>query len=192
MPTSPQICLIALGANLPRHGCSLSQTLQAAMSRLGELTGVQVSMSRLYRTPCFPAGAGPDYVNAAARLDYPGEASDLLDLLHGIEAEFGRERVQRWGQRTLDLDLIACGDTVLPDAATQTRWRELAPDAQIATTPDQLILPHPRMQDRAFVLVPLADVAACWMHPVLGLSVAQMLARLPLDERDAVIPLDEA
>jgi 2-amino-4-hydroxy-6-hydroxymethyldihydropteridine diphosphokinase len=81
------------------------------------------------------------------------------------------------------------GDSVLPDAATQDRWRLLPSEAQIGSTPDQLILPHPRMQDRAFVLVPLADVAPDWVHPRTGLSVRQMLAALPAEDRDAVTPL---
>jgi 2-amino-4-hydroxy-6-hydroxymethyldihydropteridine diphosphokinase len=77
----------------------------------------------------------------------------------------------------------------MPDAAVQTAWRNLALADQKREAPDQLILPHPRLQDRAFVLVPLADVAADWRHPLLGLTIADMLAALPEADRAAMMPL---
>lgn len=184
-----QRTLVALGANLPREGVGLRETLLAATEALA-CPGVTIAArSRLYSTPCFPPGAGPDYINAAVALDSALPPPALLAHLHRIEAEFGRQRVQRWGQRTLDLDLIAMADMVLPDAPTQDRWRALPPEDQRRLAPDQLILPHPRLQDRAFVLVPLADVAPDWCHPRLGLTVRQMLDRLDLAEIAAVKPL---
>lgn len=183
--------LIAFGANLPFEGSPPDVTLAAARHALAEEGLVLLASSKDYRTPCFPPGAGPDYVNAAARVSGPadGNAGSLLTILHRVEARFGRERLQRWGMRTLDIDLLALGDSVLPDAETQDRWRLLAPEAQAQETPGTLILPHPRLQDRAFVLVPLADVAPDWRHPRTGLTVRQMLADLPQSERDAVKPL---
>lgn len=183
--------LVAFGANLPFDGQDPAETLRAAVVALGQEGLPVVALSPLYATPCFPAGAGPDYVNAAAVIDC-GEAVDLASILarlHRVEARFGRERAQRWGMRTLDIDLLAMGDSVLPDPETQDRWRDLPAEAQIRTTPDRLILPHPRLQDRAFVLVPLADVAPDWVHPRTGQSVREMLDALPLADRDAVKPL---
>ena len=151
------------------------------------------TQSRLYRTPCFPRGAGPDYVNAAAGLtrrhDMTGE--EVLAILHRVERAHGRARARRWAGRTLDLDLLALGGSVLPDAQTQAHWRNLPFRDQLRLAPDGLVLPHPRLQDRAFVLVPLAEVAPDWVHPLTGLSVMQMLALRPADEVATVTPLPD-
>ncbi|WP_417733826.1 2-amino-4-hydroxy-6-hydroxymethyldihydropteridine diphosphokinase [Roseovarius sp.] len=187
--TFNQQCLIAIGGNMPSAVGGPAETLRAALDMLRREGADVVASSGLYSTPCFPAGVGPDYVNGAAVLDFAGGARDVLALLHRVEAAFGRERVRRWGQRTLDLDLIAVGNQVLPDPETFAIWHDLAPEVQTTAAPDQLILPHPRMQDRAFVLVPLADVAPEWVHPVLGKSVRQMLEALPQSDRDAVVLL---
>lgn len=183
--------MIALGANLPVEGRDPADNLRLSLAALPQ-EGLSVERaSRLYATPCFPPGAGPDYVNAAARLR-PARGMDaraVLAALHRVEARFGRERAQRWGMRTLDLDLIAMGGLILPDEATAAHWRGLPPDEQVAATPDRLILPHPRLQDRAFVLVPLAEIAPRWRHPALGLTAAALRNRLPRAEVAAVRPL---
>ena len=182
--------LVAIGGNLQFTSVSSAETILLAAERMREGGQRGVRLSRLYATPSFPPGSGADYVNAAAVVDAgrfgPAEA---LNWLHGIEAEFGRERRERWGGRVLDLDLVAMGDEVLPDAATQDHWRALPLTDQRRITPGQLILPHPRVQDRAFVLVPLADVAPDWRHPRLNMTVTEMLARLPTADLAGIRPI---
>jgi 2-amino-4-hydroxy-6-hydroxymethyldihydropteridine diphosphokinase len=183
--------LIALGANLSIAGEPLETTILRAVAEIDREVGHVTGLSRLYRTPCFPAGVGPDYVNGALAVATYLSAADVLSRLHQIEQRFGRERLQRWGMRTLDLDLVAFGESVMPDLAGFEAWKVLPPDLQRMRAPDELILPHPRLQDRSFVLVPLADVAPGWRHPVLGLTVAQMLAARPAAERAEVFPIDK-
>ncbi|MEM7073646.1 MAG: 2-amino-4-hydroxy-6-hydroxymethyldihydropteridine diphosphokinase [Pseudomonadota bacterium] len=186
---SVQEFLIALGGNLPRGEIGPEQTLLQALDRLAS-SGARVdAVSRFFRTPAYPAGSGPEFVNAAARLFAEGGPAELMKMLHDAEAGLGRERRDRWAPRSVDLDLLAAGDTVLPDAATQTRWRDLTPERQMQDVPDGLILPHPRLQDRAFVLVPLNDIAPDWRHPLTGLRVDQMLRTLPAGDVDAITPV---
>ena len=187
--TSTSSTLIALGGNLPSDAGPPEATLRAALAALPERHVRILDVSTFYATPCFPEGAGPDYVNAAARVGFDGSAQALLAVLHDVEALFGRARAARWGRRTLDLDLLAMGQAVLPDPETHAAWRTLPPDRQIANAPDQLIVPHPRLAERAFVLVPLMDVAPDWVHPVTGASVREMAAALPEQARKEVIPL---
>ncbi|MGB7244930.1 MAG: 2-amino-4-hydroxy-6-hydroxymethyldihydropteridine diphosphokinase [Sulfitobacter sp.] len=182
--------LIALGSNLSSEFGDPASTLKYAVDALGRAGAVIRAVSRFYATPAFPSGAGPDYVNAAVLVASDWSAQDTLVQLHVIEAAAGRERMQRWGQRTLDMDLIAIGDQIFPDENAHLLWRNLPVDMQKMRTPDQLVLPHPRVQDRAFVLVPLADVAPDWRHPILGLSVRQMRDALPKAQLDAVKALE--
>ncbi|MEL6886360.1 MAG: 2-amino-4-hydroxy-6-hydroxymethyldihydropteridine diphosphokinase [Pseudomonadota bacterium] len=191
LPQNRSILLIALGSNMNSEAGDPTESLQfavAAMSRQGALIR---SRSKLYRTPAFPPGAGPDFVNAVIAVDAPWSARDTMSRLHGIEADMGRRRRERWGKRPIDLDLLAIGSDVRPDMRTVRTWMNLPLAEQQQTAPGQLILPHPRLHERAFVLVPLADVAPDWVHPVLRRSVSQMLDALPQDARDEVVPLPD-
>lgn len=184
-----RLAAVALGGNRPSPEGDPAATLIAALRAISQEIGVIVSVSRFFRTPASPPGSGPDFVNAAALIATGLDAPALLAALHEIEARFGRARALRWGARTLDLDLLAQGDAVLPDPATEARWRTLPPARQREETPDRLILPHPRLQDRAFVLIPLAEIAPLWRHPVTGQTVAEMLEALPEADKAAICPI---
>ena len=190
MDRSVRNCLIAFGSNeFSVHGDARA-SVEWAVKEVERFVKATSNCSRFYATPAFPAGAGPDYVNAVVAINTQMTPNALLAGLHQIEAAAGRERQVRWGQRTLDIDLIAHGDTVAPNLARYTHWRDLPLEEQTKSAPDELILPHPRMQDRAFVLVPLCDVAPDWVHPVLGQTARALCDALPAADRAAVVPLE--
>lgn len=186
---SDQEVLIALGSNLECDGRTPAQNLSLAIGALQDAGLQHPKISRFFATPCFPKGAGPDFVNAAVVFRSSQSALGLLNLLHEIEADLGRVRDRRWGARAVDLDLIGIGSEIEPDISVFETWRGLPLDEQMRVAPDRLILPHPRLQDRAFVLVPLCDVAPDWVHPVLGMTVRQMRDALPKKALDEVVPL---
>ena len=129
-------------------------------------------------------------MNGAVAFETTDAPVTVLRYLHAIEAQLGRVRRQRWEARVCDIDMLACGDEIAPDKAKVLRWIYQPETEQGVNAPEELILPHPRIQDRAFVLVPLADIAPAWVHPLLGLTTVQMLAALPDAAKLAIVALD--
>ncbi|GAC1482492.1 MAG: 2-amino-4-hydroxy-6-hydroxymethyldihydropteridine diphosphokinase [Acetobacteraceae bacterium] len=149
--------LVALDANLPDgEGRSALETCRRAAERLGGRPGLRlVALSRWYRTAPVPASDQPDYINGVARLSGAAEPASTLAWLHALEAEAGRVRGAANAARVLDLDLLAIDDVVVERPG--------------------LVLPHPRLAERAFVLAPLCDVAPGWRHPLLGRRADELL-----------------
>ncbi len=156
------ITYVALGANLGDRLAALQQAVDD-LRLLGDVNAV----SPAYETEPVGYAEQPAFLNAVARLRTNLSPALLLAALHEIEQRSGRVRTFRNAPRTLDLDLLLYDDLNLD-------------------TPD-LLLPHPRMHERAFVLVPLADIAPEVIHPGSGRTVAEMLAGL--GDRDGVRPV---
>ena len=177
--------IIALGANLPSTVGEPRETLERALTLLTEAGLCVKHRSQWYTSPAWPAGSGPDYVNGASLGSGEGDMATLLALLQRIEGEMGRTRkAGRWDARVCDLDLIDGGAAILPDLAT---WQAIADSPAEAERPG-LVLPHPLMHLRAFVLVPVAEIAAEWVHPVLGQTMAALRDGLPHEEVAAITP----
>jgi len=156
---------IGLGANLPssEHGTPRA-TLEAAIAALEARGLVVVARSAFYESEPVPVSDQPWYLNAVIEAATDLSAGELLALLHSVENAFGRVRTVRNAPRVLDLDLLDHRGAVRDG-------------------PESPQLPHPRLADRAFVLLPLRDIAPGWRHPVLGRTVAELLESLPQDQR---------
>lgn len=184
------IAHVALGSNATSSSGLPQITLQQAKKAISSDSVKVLAESRFFHSPAFPKGNGPDYVNAAITIETTLSAGALLTFLHSIETKFERVRDARWGTRTVDLDLLDFGGQIAPDLATVAQWIDLPLEQQMIHPPEQLLLPHPRMQDRAFVLIPLADIAPTWVHPMSGKSVQELLLALPDAEKEAIYPLE--
>jgi 2-amino-4-hydroxy-6-hydroxymethyldihydropteridine diphosphokinase len=152
---------IGFGANLPSRFGGPRETIEAALAALPE-QGVEVTrVSPFYRTQPVPVSDQPWFVNAVAEVATGLSATELLAALHRMEERFGRVREARNEPRVIDLDLLDY-------------------DGQIAL--GEPILPHPRLHRRAFVLLPLRDLAPDWRHPTLKRDIAELIAELPPEQ----------
>ncbi len=164
--TKPVLAYIGLGANLGDPAGQLRQAL-AGLTGLEEVEVVRVST--FYLNPPLGPPDQPWYVNAVAQVKTRLTAEELLRSLGRLEAALGRVRGEHWGPRVIDLDLLLY-------------------DGEVCRTPE-LVLPHPEMHRRVFVLAPLAEIAPEAWHPVLQKTAAQLLAELDPADREALKPL---
>jgi 2-amino-4-hydroxy-6-hydroxymethyldihydropteridine diphosphokinase len=158
------VILIGIGGNLgsARFGPP-RETLSAALAALKEERVKVLTRSGWYLTEPVPRSDQPWFVNAVVSLATELEAKDLLTALQAIEGQFGRVRGEPNAPRVLDLDILDYQGEVMN-----------------ATS---LVLPHPRLHERRFVLVPIAEIAPDWRHPILELTAAQLLARMPSEQQ---------
>lgn len=162
---------VGVGSNLPLSaGGSPLASCERALLALAEHPVAIAARSRWYRSAPVPRSDQPDFVNAVLRVETALPPHDLLAALHAVEDRLGRTRRRRNEARAIDLDLIAYG--------------------RLCQEPDGggPVLPHPRLQDRAFVLLPLAEIAPGWRHPASGRALPGLIAALPPGQDCAVLP----
>lgn len=154
--------LIGLGANLPSSGRSAYETILAAFDSFTNKNINIVAKSSIWRTAPVPVMDQPDYYNAVIAVETDLRPKPLLDVLQDIESLFGRVRTTLNAPRVLDLDLLAYNNVVNDDPL--------------------LTLPHPRMHQRAFVLLPMKEIAPTWRHPVTRTLLEVYIHMLPRDQ----------
>lgn len=165
---------IGLGSSIAGAWGSPETAVLKAVDRLGAF-GEVTARSGLWRSPAWPEPSDPPFINAAVELQTPMAAAELVRAMHTLEREAGRVRGRRNAPRPLDLDLLDLeGNTITP------------------TDEFGLRIPHPRLGGRAFVLLPLRDVAPRWRHPQTGDDIEGLIRRLPHDQREAVRRVTES
>ena len=152
--------LIGLGSNLGFGDLDRAEVIEAAIEDISKFAYLKKSSS-LYVSPAWPEGNdSPDYLNCVIAIETGLSPKDILEKLRQIEIKYGRvrDKQNRWAARTVDLDIIAIDDLVLNEK--------------------DLTIPHPRMEVRDFVILPLSEVAPSWTHPISGASLVEMIASL--------------
>lgn len=153
---------VGLGANLPGFYGEPYEALKAAVDCMRSHASIQVvSLSPIYVSAPVPVSDQPWYYNAVVSIETDLDVFALWEVLQEIESDFGRVRGEPNAPRVLDLDILAYHDEVIDE---------------------KLVVPHPRMAERAFVLLPLFDIAPDWAHPVSGLCVADLKSMLSADQ----------
>ena len=175
--------VVVLGSNLPSKFGNSAETLKKCVDEIRSHPSIKSLLeSNWYISSSLIDEKEPRYVNVGIRFNTNLNPIDLLNYTSGLEKRFGRKREKRWEPRTCDIDILLCNQLILPNKAHFQKWLKLDFSDQIKLSPNELILPHPRLQERTFFLKPLIDLQPDWIHPFLGMKAKEMLDSLPPNE----------
>ena len=179
--------VVVLGSNLPSKFGNSAETLKKCVDEIRSHPSIKSLLeSNWYISSSLIDEKEPRYVNVGIRFDTNLNPIDLLNYTSGLEKRFGRKREKRWEPRTCDIDILLCNQLILPNKAHFQKWLKLDFSDQIKLSPNELILPHPRLQERTFFLKPLIDLQPDWIHPFLGMKAKEMLDSLPPNELENI------
>ena len=175
--------VVVLGSNLPSEFGDSFETLKKCIYEIKTYFPIKSLLeSNWYISSSFLDEKEPRYVNVGILLKTNLKPIGLLNYTSGLEKKYGRKRERRWEPRTCDIDILFCDQLILPNKSHFEKWLKLDFSDQIKLSPNELILPHPRLQDRTFFLKPLIDLQPDWIHPFLGMKAKEMLDSLPPNE----------
>ncbi|MEJ5996347.1 2-amino-4-hydroxy-6-hydroxymethyldihydropteridine diphosphokinase [Pedobacter sp. Du54] len=161
MQSDKHTAYLLLGSNLGKREKCIADAVDLLAERVGEI----VKISSIYETAAWGKTDQPSFLNIAIEIETVLNPFQLLEMALKIEADLGRIRYEKWGSRLIDIDIILYGDRIIEA--------------------EKLKIPHPEMQHRKFVLLPLAEIAPTLIHPVLKQSISELL--LNLDDNLAVL-----
>ena len=166
---------IALGSNLETKNMTRLEILNKALEYFSLFKISLLKVSSFWESKSYPNKNQPNFINAVSEVQSKLNPYQTLSSLKKIESLLGRKINGRWGNRVLDLDILAAGSLILPNLLIFKKWQKMPLHLQIQNQPKQLILPHPRIQDRLFVLKPLSEINQDWMHPVLNKKTFELI-----------------
>ena len=172
--------IVVLGSNLSSEFGNSAETLKKCVDEIRSNPSIKSLLeSNWYISASFLNKRDPRYVNVGIRFSTKLKPIKLLNYTSGLENKYGRKRQERWGPRTCDIDILLCDQLILPSKLYFNKWLNLNLSDQIRLVPNDLILPHPRLQERTFFLKPLDDLQPDWIHPFLKVKAKEMLDSLP-------------